>query len=116
MRQRRPLYRCVAGVEPNNPPQSDPGLAQRLWRSLPSSSGIARVHIKTTSTRVRDFMSSDATGTYLIPLRSWHRAQQPPAIRFGIRKVVVEESAIEFGDPQGTYKDNPHKGQRFHEF
>jgi len=25
MGKRRPLYLCVAGVEPNNPPQSEPG-------------------------------------------------------------------------------------------
>jgi len=100
MRQRRPLYRCVAGVEPNNLPQSDLGSAKRLWRNLPSSSGIARVPIKTTLTRVSDFMSFDATETSFIPLRSWHRAQQPPAIRSRIGPAVVEESAIGFfGSP-----------------
>jgi len=60
-------------------------------------------------------MSLDATGPYLIPLRSWHRAQQPPAIGIEIGEVVVEGSAIGFLDPQGTYKDNRHKGQRLHE-
>jgi len=42
MRQRRPLYHCVAGVEPNNLPQSDLGSEQWLCKNLPSSSGIAR--------------------------------------------------------------------------
>ena len=42
MRQRHPLYRCVAGVEPNNLPQSDRGSEQWLWRNLSSSFGIAR--------------------------------------------------------------------------
>jgi len=110
MRQRRPLYRCVAGIEPNNLPQSDPGSAQRLWRNLPSSPGIARVPIKTTPTRVSDFMSFDATETSFIPLRSWRQDQQPPAIGSRIGQAVVEESAIEFWDRQGTYKDNSHKG------
>ena len=40
-------------------------------------------------------MSFDGVGTYHIPLRSWRQAQQPPAIRIGIRQAVVEESAIE---------------------
>jgi len=95
MRQRRPLYRCVAGVNPNGLPQSDSGSEQRLWRNLPLSSGIARVPIKTTPTRVSDFLSFDATETYLIPPRSWRRVQQPPAKSSKIRPAVVEESAIE---------------------
>ena len=45
-------------------------------------------------------MSFDATERYLIPPRSWVQAQQPPAIRFRIGKLVVEESAIEFWDRQ----------------
>jgi len=116
MLQRRPLYRWVAGVEPNNPPQSDPGSERWLWRNLPSRSGIARVSIKTTLTRVSDFLSCDATETSFIPLRSRRRAQQPPAIGSRIGQPVVEESAIEVWDRQGTYKDNSHKGQRFPEF
>jgi len=32
------LYRCVAVVEPNHLPQSDPESVKRLWRDLPSSS------------------------------------------------------------------------------
>ena len=115
MRQRLPLYRWVAGIEPNNLPQSDPGLVQRLWRNLPSGSGIARVSIKTTLTSLSDFLSLDATEISFIPLRRWHREQQSPAIRFRIRAVVVEESAIEFWDRQAIYKDNSHKGQRFHD-
>jgi len=116
MRQRRTLYRRVAGVRVNNLPQSDPESAQRLWRNLTSGSGIARVPIKTTPTRVSDFMSFDATETSFIPLRSWRQYQQPPAIGSRIGQAGVEESAIEFWDPQGTYKDNSYKGQRFHEF
>jgi len=107
---------CQAGIEANNLAQSDSESAQWLWRNLTSSSGSARVSIKTTLTRVSDFLSSDATETSFIPLRSWRRAQQSPAIRFRIGAVVVEGYAIEFWDRQGTYKDNPHKGQRFHGF
>jgi len=101
IREGRTLYHCVAGVEPNNLPQSDSGSEQWLWRDLPSSSGIARVSIKTTLTRVSNFLSFDATEMSFIPLRSWHRAQQPPVIRFRFRGVAVEESAIEFWDHQG---------------
>jgi len=101
MPQRRPLYICVDGVEPNNIPQSDPESVKLLWRNVPSSSGVARVvPIKTTLTRVSDLMSSDATETSFIPLGSCRRAQQSPVIRFRIGEVVVEESAIEFGDRQ----------------
>jgi len=110
------LYRYVAGVELDNLPQSESGLVQRSWRNPPSSSGIARVPIKTTPRRVSDFMSFDATETFFIPPRSWRRAQHPPAIVSRIGLAVVEESAIEFWDRQGTYKDNSHKGQRFPEF
>jgi len=61
-------------------------------------------------------MGSDGTETFFIPLRSWHRAQQPPAIGSRIGAVVVEGSAIEFWESRSTtYKNNPHKGQRFHE-
>jgi len=65
---------------------------------MPSSSGIARVSIKTTLTRVSDFLPFDATETSFIPPRSGRRAQQSPAIRFRIRAVVVEEFAIELWD------------------
>jgi len=98
MPQRRPLYRCVAGVEPNILLQSGPGSEQWLWRDLPSSPGITRGSIKTTLTRVSDLMRSDATETPLISLRSWHRAQHSPSIRSRIGVVVVEESGIEFLD------------------
>jgi len=37
MPQGRPLYRCVAGVEPNNPPQTELESVMRLWSNLPSS-------------------------------------------------------------------------------
>jgi len=74
-----------------------------LWRYLTSSSGSARGPLKTTPTiMVSDFMGSDATETSCIPLRSWHRAQQPPAIRSRIGAVVVEESVIEFWDRQDS--------------
>jgi len=59
--------------------------------------------VKTTLTRVSDFLNIQATETYPIPLRTWHRAQQSPAIGFRIGAVVVEESAIEFWNRQGTY-------------
>jgi len=61
-------------------------------------SGIARVSIKTTLTRVSDFLTFDTTETSFIPRRSGRRAQQSPAIRFRIGGVVVEESAIELWD------------------
>jgi len=65
---------------------------------------------------VSDFMRSDVTVTPFIPLRSWHRDRQSPAIRSRIGAVVVQDSAIRFWDRQGTYKDDSHKGQRLHEF
>jgi len=37
MRQGRTLYRCVAGVEPNNPPQTGLKSVLRLWSNQPSS-------------------------------------------------------------------------------
>jgi len=37
MPQRRPSYRCVAGVEPNNPPETESESGSRLWSNLPSS-------------------------------------------------------------------------------
>ena len=43
-------------------------------------------------------MGFDATGMYRILLRSWCRAQQPPAITFRIGALVVAESAIELWD------------------
>jgi len=107
---------CQAGIEANNLPQSDSELAKWSWRNLTSSCGRARVSIKTTLTRVSDLLSSDVTETSFIPLRSWRRAQRSPAIRFRIGAVVLEESAIEFCDRQGIYKDNSHYGQRFPEF
>ena len=51
---------------------------------------------------VSDIMGSDATETSFIPLRSWHRAEQSPAIISSIGQVVVEESVIEFWDPQDS--------------
>jgi len=95
----RNLYHCEAGVEANNLPQSDPESAKWSWRNLTSSSGSAMVlPIKTTLIIVSDFMSPDATETSFIPLRGWHRAQQPPAIRSRIRAVVVAGSVMEFWD------------------
>jgi len=55
----------------------------------------ARVTIETPSREVSEILNPDATGTSLIPLRSWRQAQQPPANRIGIRQAVVEQSAIE---------------------
>jgi len=43
-------------------------------------------------------MSSDTAETSFIPLRSYGRAQQPPAIRSRFGQPVVEEYAIEFWD------------------
>ena len=61
-------------------------------------------------------MSFDATEMSFIPLRSWRRAQQSPAIGSRIGLAAVEKSAIELWDRLGTYKDNSYKGQRFPEF
>ena len=47
-------------------------------------------------------MCFDVTETYLIPPRSWHQAQQRPAIGSRIGQPVVEESAIELWDWQHT--------------
>jgi len=40
MRQRRTLYRRVAGVEPNDAQVTDSKSVERLWRNLPSSLGL----------------------------------------------------------------------------
>ena len=61
-------------------------------------------------------MSFDATEMSIIPLRGWRQARQSHAIRFWIGAVVMVESAIEFRDREGIYKDNSHNGQRLHEF
>jgi len=47
-------------------------------------------------------MSFDVAETYLILPRGWWRAQQRPAIRYRIGKLVVEELAIEVWDHQHT--------------
>jgi len=97
------LHHCEAGIEPNNLPWSEPGSDQWPWRNQPSRSGIARISkVKTTLTRVSDFLSIDVTETYLRPPCSWHRAQKPSAIGSRIRSVVVEGSTIEFWDCQHT--------------
>ena len=95
----RILYHSVAGVKPNNSPQSDPELVEWLWRNPPSSSSTGR---KITLKRASGFMCFDMTQTYLIPPRGWHQAQQPPAIGSRIGQLVVEESAIELRDCQHT--------------
>jgi len=45
---------------------------------------------KPPSRDVSEILGFDATETSFIPLRSWRRAQQPPANRIGIRQAVVE--------------------------
>jgi len=40
MRQRRTLHRRVAGVEPHDIQLTDSKSALRLWKNLPSSSGL----------------------------------------------------------------------------
>ena len=47
-------------------------------------------------------MSSDVTETSFIPLRSYRRAQQPPAIGSRIGPAVVVGFAIEFWDRQDS--------------
>ena len=87
MLQRRSLYFCVAGVEPNNLPQSDPGSEQWLWRNLPSSSEIATPH----PIQPCNFMNNIPLGMNLIPLDSWHRAQEHPSVKFRIDCLAVVE-------------------------
>jgi len=52
----------------------------------------------TPSTEDSEFLSIDATETYLIPLESWRQAQQSPVIGSRIGPSVVEESTIELLD------------------
>jgi len=104
MPQRRPLYRCLASADPDNLLESESGLVNWLWRNLPSSSGMARGPIKTTVTKVSNFMGFDATGMSFIPLCSWCQAQQPPVIRSRIRLALVEGFAIEFWDHQQPFQ------------
>ena len=75
-----------------------------------------RRSIKTTLTRVGEFMNHDTTETSFIPLHSCRRAQRSSCIRMRIGAVVVEESPIGLCDCQGSYKDKPYKGYQFHEF
>jgi len=72
MRQRRTLYRRVAGVEPNDGQVTDSKSVERLWRNLPPSSGIASIPSQPSEDppppRVdSDFMSIDTPETYLTP-------------------------------------------------
>jgi len=85
MRQRRPLYRCVAGVEPNNPTQSDPGSERWFWRNLSWSSEIASI----SPLQPCDFMNNSPLGMNLILLDSWHRAQEHAGVGFRIDCVAV---------------------------
>ena len=73
---------------------------------------MASLRSDTPCTEDSDFMGFDPTGTYLIPLRSRFQAQQYPSIRYRIRAVAVEGSAIEFWDRQGINKGNSHKRGR----
>jgi len=86
MLQRRSLYRCVAGVEPNDLPQSDSGSEQWSWRNLPSSSEIA-----STPPIQPCNLNNIPLGMNLIPLDSWHRAQEPPGVGFRIDCLAVVE-------------------------
>jgi len=90
------LYYCETGIEPNLLPQleSDSGLVQLSWRDLQLSSGITRVPVKTTLTRVSDFLTLDGTDVYHIPLLSWRRAQPFLVNRIKICQAVVEKSAF----------------------
>jgi len=87
MLQRRSLYRCVAGVEPNILPQSEPGSEHWLWRNLPSSSKIAN----TPPIQPWNFMNNIPLGMNLIPLDSWHRVQEPLSVGFKIDCLAVVE-------------------------
>jgi len=46
--------------------------------------------IKIFFTEDSEFLSSDATETYLIPLEGWRQTQRPPAKSIKIRLAVVE--------------------------
>ena len=91
MRQRRTIFRRVAGVQPNNLLQSDPESDNRLWRNLPSSSVISMLSIMTTLKRVSYFLSFDATVTRFILLDIWHRAQEHHGVGFSIDCLAVVE-------------------------
>ena len=60
------LYRCVAGVEPNNLPQSKMEYLYRLWRYQPSSKILPRYYLSLLFTKASEILRFDATGTYLI--------------------------------------------------
>jgi len=81
MPQGRPLYRCVAGVKPNNLPQTESESAVRLWSNLLSSKVPPACYLSPPSGDVSEILGFDATETSFIPLRSWRRAQQPPVNR-----------------------------------
>jgi len=63
MGQGRTLYRCVAGVEPNNLPQTEPTFIQPLWRNLQSSKIPAWIVPKTPSPEDSQILGVDVTGT-----------------------------------------------------
>jgi len=87
--------------------QQSPAIRSRIGPLVVEESDIElwerhRTSKTTPTIMVSDFMGSDATETSFIPLSSWRRAQQSPAIRFRIGAMVVEESVIEFWDRQDS--------------
>ena len=87
MPQRCPLYHCVAGVEPNYLPSSDSGSEQWLWSNRYWVLGSpASLPIQPCN-----FMNNITPGMNLIPLDSWHRAQEPPCVGFRIDCLAVVE-------------------------
>jgi len=49
-------------------------------------------------------MGNERIRTYIVPARSWRRAQLPPAIRFKIGYVVVELSGLVSSFPSSAKK------------
>jgi len=90
MPQRRGVYNCVAGVEPNNPPAT----GSRIRQAVVEECAIVfsdRQH----SIQHCNRMNKDRGVKEHILLGSRCCVQQPPVIRSRIGQAVVEFSAIE---------------------
>jgi len=112
LRQRRPLYPCVAGVEPNNLPQSDPGSEQSLMRDLSSGSGIASTPFSPVTSWIKI-----AEGWILHHCEAGIGPNNHPQSEPGSDKRSWRDPSSSSGSAGvPTYKVNPHKGQRLHEF
>jgi len=95
--------------------QQPPAIGTRIGAVVVEES-VIEFYDQQDSIQPCNFINKGRGGMDYTPLGSWHRAQQPPAIRSRIGQVVVEESDIKLWERQGIYNDNSHKGQRFPEF